>query len=638
MYDQLQGQLKKADLKDKAVQEMIKLSGIETRTPQNLASRQTRKQELLHILADQKSEMLKDFFHFLFGKTTIAKKADLAELFAEILTFPDEEQFREFFFAFPVIVQILLYEGAFTDFVLPEPLEKKLKVPLVIKNKNSYSWRNDWHLNPDLHLNFAYFDVYYGHPNIAIPFFLRKVLSQWLVPPACWELSACKAEDQDKFWTSTHVILDSYPLLCDALWGMTEGNNPDHEKNLRTGFKKGVLNELRASTGFLPFSLGTEYAPDSVDLAARFILCISGNKPSRPKDEQDGIRNMVAIFFRETGSSNRWYAPDRAYLEFTICLDHLSRTPGYYLDDDADALPVSRKVFRDMLLYAARDGGWFDADLLAENIRVTGRDFSFCSVYLEHSLRIKADTITVDGLTYTPGYDDFHPSGVMRYYLLVRPLFKAYCYIFAALGLLDIVQAVPPMERSFREKKRPLSVYDSLKAIRVTELGRWCLGLTAERPPRPSREYHAIADRELLLVTIQGSSLERQVFLDKIGQRLGENRWRISPASFITGCTSKKMITDRIQRFRTLIDEKPAPHWEQLFTKVINRAGLFSESRKDMLVYDLPESREILEELLRDSEFKNIVLRAEGRKVLVAYKDQKKFYAILNDHGIAQFE
>jgi len=163
------------------------------------------------------------------------------------------------------------------------------------------------------------------------------------------------------------------------------------------------------------------------------------------------------------------------------------------------------------------------------------------------------------------------------------------------------------------------------------------LGLTKDRPPRLSEEYHAIADRELLLVTVQGNSLERKVYLDKIGRRLGENRWRISPASFIDGCTNKKHITDRIERFKMLIDSNPAPHWEQLFQKVVERAGLFDRHRTDILVYDWPEKNEILEELLRNPEFKRIVRRIEGRMLAVALKDQKKFITLLNEHGIACF-
>jgi hypothetical protein len=100
---------------------------------------------------------------------------------------------------------------------------------------------------------------------------------------------------------------------------------------------------------------------------------------------------------------------------------------------------------------------------------------------------------------------------------------------------------------------------------------------------------------------------------------------------------NKRQIVERIDRFKSLIDPNPAPHWEQLFKKVVDRAGLFDKKRTDMLVYDLPEDREIQEDLLRDPEIKRFVRRVEGRLLVVAAKDESKFYALLGEHGITHF-
>jgi hypothetical protein len=163
------------------------------------------------------------------------------------------------------------------------------------------------------------------------------------------------------------------------------------------------------------------------------------------------------------------------------------------------------------------------------------------------------------------------------------------------------------------------------------------LGLTEKRPARPRAEYQAIADKELLLVTVQGNSLERTVYLDRIGRKLGQNRWRISPDSFIAGCIDKKQIEERITKFKALIDPDPAPHWIALFEKVVNRSGLFDEALDDMLVYPLPSDPNLAEELLRDTEFRALVHRAEGELFVVPEKHRKKFLAVLNKHGIAVF-
>jgi len=601
-----------------------------------------RKQDIKAYMNEYTVDYLKVFYKFIFGKTTAMKKADLVNEILDLICFPTEGLFREWFFSMPGLVQIILCRVAFTD-CLPVPiLEKELGIPLV--QRNDKYWRSEWKFNPNLNANLDFLPAQnsYACPVITAPMFFRKALLAWLAPPALTQLPNCRIAEQAESYDNSLLIADTLPLLCDAINTVMEGINlgkGDEEKLVRNGFRKKDVGELRSSTGFLPFGMESDYAPSSVELAARFVLCMHNHKPRRPQDGQEAVRVLVQAFFGEKTQypHSRWHAPDRAYLESNICIDHLSRTPNYYLESNGQ-LPVSRKVFHDIILYAARDGSWFDADALAGYIRANGANFSFCYRDTERHLKAKADTFEFEGLVFKPGYSgDFRPDGIMRFYLLVRPLFKAYCYIFAALGLLEITQLKPPLARSHKNKKYPFSPYDSLKAIRVTELGRWCLGLSGKRPERPAQEYQAIADRELLLVTVQGNSLERRVYLDKIGQRLGEDRWRVSPGSFIAGCINPRQIAERIERFKLLIDPKPAPHWEQLFKKVVDRAGLFDKKRSDMLVYDLPEDREIQEELLHDPEIKRIVRRAEGRMLAVAAKNQSKFYALLAEHGIAHF-
>ncbi|MCL2139720.1 MAG: hypothetical protein FWH41_09365 [Treponema sp.] len=614
--------------------DIVKTKGIETRTPANLKPLVIRKRELIKCLDALTVDFLKIIYKYFFGRTTAIKKSDLCEVISEALTFSSVEQFEVWFFSLPELIQKILHEAVFTDYVPIPYLEKKLGVPIAVY-ENKY-WKSEWKFLPAQNIDFLPIGASYGCPVTVLPVFLRSVLAVWLSPPPPFHFSGCRIQDQSEYWNNSLAISDTYPLLCDALQNILEEINPlDYEKILRKGFGKTRIKELRSSTGFLPFNIEGEFFPDSVDLAARFILCLYNFNPQRPSDGHEGIRKLVQDFFSsETLYPKRYDAPDRAYLEYTICIEHLSKSSAYSLRDNTK-LPASRNVFYNILMQLARDGSWFDADNLAQHIRITGKDFSFCASYLESNLRIRADSFDIDGQIFLPGYSDFHPDKVMRYPLLVRPLFKAYCYYFAVLGILEIVQVQPPLARSYNNKKYPVSPYDSIKAIRITELGRWCLGLTDKLPPKPVHEYHAIADSELLLVTVQGSSLERQVYLDKIGQRLGENRWRVNPASFIAGCANIRQINDRIERFKALIDPNPAPHWEQLFKKVLDRVGLFSKNRSDMLVYDLPENPEITEELLSDPELKRIMRRVEGRMLAIAAKDQKKFFALLNEHGIA---
>jgi len=615
----------------------IKQGRIPTQTPADLRPLKERQKEFVSFLDQLTMEYLRNLYKSLIGKPPMVKKNELIQMLKEALIFKTEDDFRQWFGFLPSLIQNVLFRLMFTNFFPVSVFERELKEIFLVK-ENRYSWRTEIRLNDNLNLGFLILDYCNGHYSLALPVFLRKALSPWLMPPPEADIANCVSDDTGQGWDNSQLIADSYPLLCDAIHRMFENISEAEREKAAKGLKKKQTAELRASSGFLDFNMDNAYCPDSMALALRFMLCMKNFKPVRPKDAYDNIRDMVTGFFsKESLYEKSWNPPDRNYLETNVCIDHLSKVSGYYLEN-YEELPPSRNVFREILLEIAKDSRRFDADKLAEHIIITAKRFAFCSGNIESALRIRGSSLDLDGIIYScDDFEDFRATGILRNHLLVKPLFKAYCYIFAALGLLEITQQIPPLALIKNAKQVPISPYDSLKTIRITKLGLWCLGLTREKPPKPVHEYQAIADKELLLVTVQGDSLERTIYLDRIGVKLGEDRWRISPASFIFGCESKKQIEDRIARFKELIDPAPAPHWLELFDRAVIRAGMFGRYRNDVLVYNLPEDLKVTEELLRDTQLKGIAFRAEGGMLIVPSRNQKRFMALLNEHGIASF-
>jgi len=614
----------------------IKHGKITTRTPTDLKPLINRQKEFAASMEAIPWEFLRNVYKSLVAKASVPKKVELIRMLAKALVFATEDDFRQWFVNLPPLTQSVLTRLMFTEFTPISVLEKEFKEKFLVNEK--YSWQTTLRLNENLNLGFLILDYCNGQYTCALPIFLRKVLSPWFIPPPEADITNCLSDDASPGWDNSQFIADSYPLLCDAVSQMFEDISEADREKAAKGLKKKQIAELKASSGFLYFEMDHAFCPNSMELATRFMLCMKNFKPVRPKDAYDGIKDMVNGFFHNYSLYKKtWYYPDRNYLESNVCIDHLSKSSGYYLEN-YDGLPSSREVFHEILLGIAKDGRRFDADKLAEYIKINAKRFSFCGLDYERNLKIKATLLDIDGITYScEYYDDFLAYGILRQHLLVKPLLKAYCYIFAALGLLEITQQIPPLAITKNAKQFPISPYDSLKTIRITKLGLWCLGLTKEKPPKPIHEYQAIADKELLLVTVQGDSLERTVYLDKIGVKLGEDRWRISPASFISGCESKKQIEDRIARFKGLIDPAPAPHWLELFDRAVIRAGLFGRYRNDVLVYNLPEDRKVTEELLLDTQLKGIAFRAEGGMLIVPSRNQKRFLALLSEHGIASF-
>jgi hypothetical protein len=592
-------------------------------------------------------------------------KNALVSLTARAMSFAAEDDFRKWFFCLPLLTQKLLHRLTFDGFIPAKKLEGEFGLPLV-QRKPGYSWQPEWEFTEETGLDFLVYDQC-GQPILTLPLILQKVLPLWLVPPPGLKLEDCVADGAaGPAWDNSAEIADSLPLLCEAIADLFASGRRDSPYKCLRGFNKKDAEELRTSSAFKPFAVpgagdqetgqeagetkgkkkagrpAAEKIPDLIvdnaDLTARFILGMKNFSILRPADGQEEVKALTQEFFSDR-SRYKGYVnpPDRHSLEYNVFFDHAVKGSELFLNYQGD-LPPSRKIFKEILMFCAKDGRTFDADKTARLIHRTFQPFTVFYYGSERYLRYRADEIVLDGLSYAPQYgDSFEFRGVFELPLFVAPLFKAYCCLFASLGLLEISLAMPPLARTLRNKARPFSPYDSLKTFRATEFGKWCLGLTEKRPERKRPEYQAIADKELLLVTVQGNSLERSIYLDRVGRKLGSNRWRVSPESFIAGCDDQKQLEERIAKFKALIDPNPAPHWLAFFDKILTRAGLFDHPLDGMLIYQLPADRSIAEELLRDGEFRALIHRAEKGILIVPEKNRKKFQALLSAHGILTF-
>jgi hypothetical protein len=249
-------------------------------------------------------------------------------------------------------------------------------------------------------------------------------------------------------------------------------------------------------------------------------------------------------------------------------------------------------------------------------------------------MRIRADTITLDGIAYNPDmYDDYiEPSPLLRDRILVKPLFKAYCYLMAALGVLEIAETEPPLILERGKKTMSLSPYDGLAAFRVTGFGAWCLGLTAERPAAPKQRFEAIVDDELPIVTFKGQSLERKLFLDSIGAKLGDERYRVTETSFSAGCKTVAEIESRVQNFKRLITLNPPELWQRIFTKALTKARTFVRPLV-AYVFQLPPDQEFRREFLAYRTLDKLYLKGEGGVIIVMEKDYQKFCKVAEALG-----
>ncbi|MDR0663599.1 MAG: hypothetical protein LBF80_05930 [Spirochaetaceae bacterium] len=587
------------------------------------------------------NEMYSDFFdRSMSGKNKDGKMDNAVNDFL----FISDGSFNKWFSAIPPDGQKILYAVVFDEYVDGGALEKILNVKIKFKE----NW-NRSSLDPVYKLNFLTMVSGDGSFSIGIPQLYRAALLPQFMPPPETLLKNCLCEESKgaSVYNNGAEIIESLPLFCDALNEVLSENQA--EKTLYRPFAKKTLNRLYKASGFPPFPFETEkavspYSPAAADMLGRFMLFMTGfSHFARPENPAEFLRSFVKVFFGLTAAGKikgaTWLADT---FEYNMFFSHLSKS-SMYENKSYDDIFYLRRVFRDSVLAIAEDGCEFDACALVKREKYGGARLSFFTSNEISYLKIRAYTIHVFGRKWEREYwESFHPAGTLRFDFLEKPLLLGYFYLFAALGILEITQAEPPLICGNKGKMSPASIFDSLKTVKITEFGLWCMGLSKKLPEEKKGGYEAIADNELYLVTVRGKSLERTIFLDRIGEKLGEDRWRINPSTFISGCESKTQIEERVGKFYKLIDPDPAPHWKTLFKTVVERADFLGKQEIDAIVYqlpfDTPESREVSSEILADPELSGVAMRAEGGILVVPFWGEKRFYALLAAHGISRLE
>jgi hypothetical protein len=572
---------------------------------------------------------------------TKGKKAALVSAVLEFLSFGgSEENFHEWIGELPSWLAMAIKETAFFEFIDPQQVSLSVDKPVLVKHR--YYHRGHYEINPDLRLGI--FELYqrYGILLLYMKPQFRAIFSRLLPKPRKFGIGPCEQQNHAG-WSAADTLSESMSLLLKSINRLT-ADPRKHEKILRRGLNKGEIKELRRSSAFPAFPLGSKWGTDPIDLIIRFLIIDPDHASSAPMgDEMDYLKQLVCTFFifPESGrivKHNNYL--DSTY-EFTVLSPHLANLPGTNrYDFDMHPFPPSRTIFHQLISIMAKSGSWFKMEELAGSIQMQNlpfflpgkRDVNPVMVLKGEELLVPQGRIQAD--EWEKG---FRVDWYLKHLLVTRPLLRGYCYLMASLGLLEIAEEEPEKPLKKRGKMVPISSFDSLAYARITPFGAWCLGISEEKPEPAKVCYEAIADRDLPLVTCRGHSLECKIYLERIGEPLGEERYRISEASLIRECKSMEEITSRINDFHRLVADEPAAHWKDLFSRVRQRAELFQNPKRCFMIH-LPADKELRRLFLEDKKISSLVTRAEGGRIVVEEKNYQKLRKALETFGFLNLQ
>jgi hypothetical protein len=605
--------------------------------PRRISPKMEKYREYFDRLTVEQLHKIRQTLGFEFMKGN--KDALVSAVLAFFSYLEDPEQFKEWFDSLPSYLSRAIEAASFNGYIRAKELQETAGKPVLVEKKYYYG---NLQINPDLRLGI--FDLYSNYEVqllFMIPL-LRQLFLSRLPAPAGYEMGPSKEQDLSG-WSAADTLSESMPLLLKAIDQLLEDRSI-HEKILRRGLSKRDIRELRKSSAFPDFPLGAAAGIDPIELITRFLIrdpelsYSSGKKPGT-KDVRDYLKEIIKSFFTipASGKIRSRYFTINSTFEFSVLCPHLSKKPGAgSYRQFFDPFPRARNIFSQVMASMAKTGGWYNLDEMARSLRMQALPFfilenryGYSEIILKgEELRLSEGTLLID--SWDRG---FKLDIYLAYHLITTPLLKAYCYLMAAMGLLEIVEGEPEKRLKKNGKLIPISPYDGLTYARITPFGAWCFDVSQEKPQLREVSYEAIADRELPLVTYRGHSLECRVFLERIGQPIGEDRFRITDASFIRDCSSFEDIESRIDEFHRLVAKEPAPHWEALFFRVKERSRLFDHVEQCMMI-QLPADGDLRRLILEDKKLSSLVVRAEGGRIVVRTQDYKKLRKALEGYGV----
>jgi len=564
-------------------------------------------------------------------------KDDLVSAILGFLTSLEEnEQFQEWFESLPPYLSQAIEETSFKGYIDVGVVETAAGESVSVPRSSYYY--NYQQTNPALRLAIFYLYRNYGRTLLCMDPLFRRLMPSLLPAPPDYIMGPC-AEQESSGWSVAETLSESMPLLLKSVDQLLEDRSR-HETILRRGLNKRDIKGLRKSSAFPPFPLGAKTGTDPIDLITRFLMIDPAQlKRSRTKDVRDFIKGVVKTFFTipPSGKIVSHYLIIDSNFERSVLCPHVSKGPGPRRYRSLfPPHPAARRIFRQILDIMAEAGDWYDLNQMAESIQMQALPFTIWSNDTDaNELIVKGEELKLpEGKIQIDSWEKgFIPDVYLNFPLITRPLLKGYCYLMASLGLLEIEEEEPARLLKKKGTLTPISPYDGLIRVRITPFGAWCLGFSKEKPELRRIHYEAIADRELPLITYRGQSLECKVFLERIGDPIGEDRFRVSEASFIRDCSSPEDIAHMIDEFHRLITKDPAGHWDALFTRVKARALLFEHEEPCMMI-QLPDDRELRRLFVDEKKISSLVVRAEGGRIVVRQRDYKKLRKALGAYGV----
>lgn len=213
------------------------------------------------------------------------------------------------------------------------------------------------------------------------------------------------------------------------------------------------------------------------------------------------------------------------------------------------------------------------------------------------------------------------------------PFVKSVFFILGSLGMFGVYYDYPSTSNSLYLKNGYLSKYDGIKYVKFTELGRYCFGRVDQYDFKNAKEDgEVILDEDRFIATVIGDAPVQTMFLQRVAQKIADNKYKFTKENFIKGVNSFEDIKSRVDEFFSKINPEPSEMWKGFFTDILDKSSAI-KADNHFVVLKLKNDKDLIKTIARDERFKPLMLKGEDYHLLVRTENVSEIISLFKEHG-----
>ncbi|MBF0349567.1 MAG: hypothetical protein HQM11_00960 [SAR324 cluster bacterium] len=513
--------------------------------------------------------------------------------------------------------QIFIWTIWYKRFCHQDMLAQTLKIQ-IWQTADRYSNEHHMYLKPE-YLFFSY-EVQYSYlsnrntekpPYIYNLYFnpeLGEYLKQFLPTPDGYDLHPEAKIPECRIHENRGLILQELPVL----WAYIQQGQLKLSNNGK--ILKASLKEFQKLMQVPEFFEEQNLNSLRTEMLTNLLACI------KIKPQSDPLKLLQQVFEN--------YQVKNTYSHLNGLLFHLKGRSTYlshiyYEEFNLAPILVQR------LLSALPQGQWVSLENLKDYANL--RSVPILNVLDPYHATRYLHYISGEQSTYE------HKKYIMRdnlEYTIKQPLIAGSMFLYACLGLVDIAYDFPKNDVVQERQLGYLSVFDGLRYVRLTDLGAFLTGKTSSysAPVMAVAQTKVLLDENRLICGLDGNDPVKRLILEKMAKPIALNHFKVDHESFLKGCVTKKDVQEKIDLFHTHIEGKPPEIWKNFFKQTLARINPLTH-KKDLLVFELEQDRDLIHLLATDAILKKHILKVENFHIAIERSDYNKVKKRLESLG-----